>query len=777
MAEIEDRVDVAGLTAEQQATADAVYKALMERMRAPAPAAAAGPSPANAANELNTLIQSQIGYNDADFAGLKARQETYAADKAAGKPVATLSPFRQAMLDSGATEPSRIAQVQSQIDAVEGQLNRSAEQFRETLTSPGQKNDYTLMRRKLGEMISTTPSSTAGAEYKEVSDRFTQTLTDAQKRDFLDVMNREIEQRTDILPRRHYLEVAKEVAASPQAKRIDVNAPPLVGPLQEGQTYEGGVSGAPAAPAAPPARPPEEKLTASAVRDAQGNKYITVNDPKAPAGSKPEVYKQDAATGQYTRVEVTGGGMNRGTGQGFITVGGQDIQVTQLNGTMDAGNVERMRARVNDAQPAAAPAAPAAPAAAAVKLGAEERLAYLKVAGFDGGKLDGSEPDRLQPALNAFAVKNGIDPKDTAKIDAALKAEMGTDKARKYIQDTMAQVDKTQDFKGDKGKVDKDQIKAMQWAMKGDSGMPLSLKDGKMDGWVGKETRATRDTYMAKPSVAPAAAVAAPAAPPVTPAPAAAPPEPATGTTRDAGRAVPASTSPDPNPNATVSKPAGQDVATVTIDTPPPAPVVQAAPAAAPVVMARPALQAHRPAAMDNYRTPLPAMATPPFSQITPVSYQGGQVERPSYYQTQAGHYTYNATNQLLNRALGSAAGMQYGGNSVGSQMGGAILEGVLRGAQQHNTVLTQDAYGAGGNMYLNPRGAFNGASGVYSEAYMQAQMVQQARINEARYGQPGIQSSMGVQNAIGIGAQALVDKVLPAASSNGWVIDKLFGR
>ncbi len=312
-----------------------------------------------------------------------------------------------------------------------------------------------------------------------------------------------------------------------QARRVDPNQ--VYPPLQQGQSYPGGPI---AAPPAPPPAPPEVArpvLQGSAMQDAQGNKYITVSDPLKPG--VPEFYKM-TAEGKVTKVDITDVGINRKDGKGVMKVDGVDVQVSTVNGTIGAADILKLREQAAAAAapaPAPTPAAPpavtvapvappapaAAPAAAAINYTAQQRDAYLRIAGFDG-------KDR-EAALNAFASKNnlmGADGKpDMQKVNQALQAKVqGTPEAQAYIERVLKD-----------SKATKEEKQTAQWAMVANGAkMPISTKpDGTMDGIIGTETRTQGATVMADLKAGrvqryaiPAAAPVVTAAPAPTPAPA-----------------------------------------------------------------------------------------------------------------------------------------------------------------------------------------------------------------------------------------------------------------
>lgn len=173
------------------------------------------------------------------------------------------------------------------------------------------------------------------------------------------------------------------------------------------------------------------------------------------------------------------------------------------------------------------PAAPTAPAAASAtsaahaQLTVQQQQAYLKVAGFDVGKhgLDGTMGPDTQKAMDAFAKKNGIDPKDTQKINDALM------KSSQTAPESKAFVDK---IKSDiaTGKASPEDIKAMQWVLKANGAeMSHSQKhNGTMDGIAGSKTKISADVVAhemaSKTPATPQAATTTPAAtspPPAAP--------------------------------------------------------------------------------------------------------------------------------------------------------------------------------------------------------------------------------------------------------------------
>lgn len=118
----------------------------------------------------------------------------------------------------------------------------------------------------------------------------------------------------------------------------------------------------------------------------------------------------------------------------------------------------------------------------------EQQQAYLKVLGFDVGKtgLDGKAgPGSMtQKALDDFAKKNGIDPKDTNGVQKALlKAVQDSPEAKNLTTRTQKALDGG-------STVRPEDVKITQWLLKGNgAAMPASLKNGRMDGVPGPETR------------------------------------------------------------------------------------------------------------------------------------------------------------------------------------------------------------------------------------------------------------------------------------------------
>jgi len=121
-----------------------------------------------------------------------------------------------------------------------------------------------------------------------------------------------------------------------------------------------------------------------------------------------------------------------------------------------------------------------------IEMTVQQQQAYLKVLGHDIGKsgLDGvaGKGSMTQKALDEFARKNGIDPKDTQKVNRALsEAVMGT-KTLSFLERIQKEIDT--------GKASPDDIKTVQWLLKGGGAkMPLSLHRDKMDGIAGDETK------------------------------------------------------------------------------------------------------------------------------------------------------------------------------------------------------------------------------------------------------------------------------------------------
>lgn len=131
---------------------------------------------------------------------------------------------------------------------------------------------------------------------------------------------------------------------------------------------------------------------------------------------------------------------------------------------------------------------PAAPhqAVAPVELAVQQQQAYLKVLNYDLGKkgLDGiaGEGSQTHKALDEFARKHGIDPKDTSKINDALLTEALSSQAGAPLIARQKAIEA--------GKASADDIKTVQWLLKGaGANMPLSLRGDKMDGIAGPETK------------------------------------------------------------------------------------------------------------------------------------------------------------------------------------------------------------------------------------------------------------------------------------------------
>lgn len=161
------------------------------------------------------------------------------------------------------------------------------------------------------------------------------------------------------------------------------------------------------------------------------------------------------------------------------------------------GNIGEFRRRPvvrDDPAPPSPPVPESSPAAVVSKtssLTVQQQQAYLKMAGIDTGKdgLSGQATEATAKALEEFAKKKGIDPKDTQKVQEALANSVkGSETAKQYIDKMKHDIDAGR-------KISHDEAVMLQWVLKGNNaGMPVSLrKDGTMDGIVGPETKtATR---------------------------------------------------------------------------------------------------------------------------------------------------------------------------------------------------------------------------------------------------------------------------------------------
>lgn len=120
-------------------------------------------------------------------------------------------------------------------------------------------------------------------------------------------------------------------------------------------------------------------------------------------------------------------------------------------------------------------------------LAVQQQQAYLKLLKYDIGAsgLDGiaGKDSKTQKALEEFARKNNIDPKDVSQInEALLKAVKGTDASKAFLSRMESEIAS--------GKASRDDIKTMQWVLKGNNAeLPLSQKGKNMDGIAGAETR------------------------------------------------------------------------------------------------------------------------------------------------------------------------------------------------------------------------------------------------------------------------------------------------
>lgn len=131
---------------------------------------------------------------------------------------------------------------------------------------------------------------------------------------------------------------------------------------------------------------------------------------------------------------------------------------------------------------------PSAPhqAVAPVELAVQQQQAYLAILGFNIGKagLDGiaGKGSMTQKALDDFAQKNGIDPKDTGKVNQALST------IALKAHSTLSPAILLKDI--DSGKLTAEDIKINQWLLKGlGFAMTASLQGNKMDGIAGPETK------------------------------------------------------------------------------------------------------------------------------------------------------------------------------------------------------------------------------------------------------------------------------------------------
>ncbi|MFA7275620.1 MAG: hypothetical protein WC043_02320 [Pseudobdellovibrionaceae bacterium] len=149
--------------------------------------------------------------------------------------------------------------------------------------------------------------------------------------------------------------------------------------------------------------------------------------------------------------------------------------------------------------PATAPAVPAAPVAdnRVVDLAAQQKQAYLRVLGYDTGKLDGDQGPKTNGALDKFAKDKGIDPRDTNAVNRALQDAAQDPKVKSAfvgrVQEQIAL-----------GKASPDDIKALQWQIVGgkdpEGTMPKSFneKTKMMDGVAGSETKESLKSTFAR---------------------------------------------------------------------------------------------------------------------------------------------------------------------------------------------------------------------------------------------------------------------------------------
>ena len=121
------------------------------------------------------------------------------------------------------------------------------------------------------------------------------------------------------------------------------------------------------------------------------------------------------------------------------------------------------------------------------ELAIQQQQAYLEIIGFDIGKagLDGvaGKGSMTQKALDDFAQKKGIDPKDTGKVNEALSA------AAFKAHSTLSPALLVKEIES--GRLTAEDIKINQWILKGKGfAMASSLQGNKMDGVAGDETKA-----------------------------------------------------------------------------------------------------------------------------------------------------------------------------------------------------------------------------------------------------------------------------------------------
>ncbi len=130
-------------------------------------------------------------------------------------------------------------------------------------------------------------------------------------------------------------------------------------------------------------------------------------------------------------------------------------------------------------------------------LAIEQQQAYLKVLGYDVGKsgLDGKagQGSMTQKALDEFAKKSGIDPKDTDAVQKALL------KAVQNSPEANALAERTQKALQSGASAKPEDVKTLQWILKGNgAAMPNSLKGGRMDGIAGPETKTQLTLHLDK---------------------------------------------------------------------------------------------------------------------------------------------------------------------------------------------------------------------------------------------------------------------------------------
>lgn len=130
-------------------------------------------------------------------------------------------------------------------------------------------------------------------------------------------------------------------------------------------------------------------------------------------------------------------------------------------------------------------------------LAVEQQQAYLKVMGYNIGKsgLTGKagQGSMTQKALDEFAKKSGVDPKDTDAVQKALL------KAVQKSPEANILAERTQKALQSGAPTKPEDVKTLQWITKGNgAAMPNSLKDGRMDGIAGIETKTQLGLYMDK---------------------------------------------------------------------------------------------------------------------------------------------------------------------------------------------------------------------------------------------------------------------------------------